>query len=70
MTAGAGAAAGPTDCNGTATITSFYATAHAAELQHDRLALLRDEASNADLVFVARDRSNRAVQRLRRQPIQ
>ncbi len=26
MTGGAGAGAGPTDCNGTATVTSFYAT--------------------------------------------
>ena len=63
--AGAGSAAGPTDCNGTATITNYIATGGATDVQHDRHALVLGERQQHGLAAIWRHRPDRAIYRAR-----
>ena len=47
--AGAGSAAGPNDCNGTATITAWLRDGRAADVRHDGHACVRGERGQHDL---------------------
>ena len=60
LVAGAGSAAGPNDCNGTATITAYYATARPDDVRHDGHAFVRGERGQHDLAARLGDGSDRA----------
>ncbi len=55
--------AGPNDCNGTATITAYYATASSDDERHDRHAFVRGERGQHDLAARRRRGSDGALRR-------